>query len=118
MAKTGSNQGSSNEGLLIQIHDGNMVAEPVAVADAPESGAARDERRIVVSPPQHMDAIEEGSSDAGRSPLIAPHGENGVKREGVEAEVAGEITEDARGEGEGDATGAKPQQPDGKDLLG
>ena len=112
MSKTDSSQG--NEGLLIQIHDGNMVAEPVAIADVPESGVAKDERRIVVSPPSHMDAIEEATSDAGRSPLIAPHGENGVKREGVEAEVAGEITEGGQGEGDG----SKLHVPDGKDLLG
>jgi len=111
MAKTASGSNQGYEGLLIQLHDGNIVAEPVAVADPPE-GANGDERRVVVNPSERMEPIEEATSDRGHSPVIAPHGENGVKREGVEAEVAGEITEDGQGDG------TRLQLPDGKDLLG
>lgn len=72
------------------------MAEPV---DVTEDHGPSDARRVVVNAEEHMDSIEETSSDAGEdAPLIADHGENGVKSETVEAEVGGAIERDDQGQ--------------------
>ena len=86
---------SGGDSLLIQIHDGTMVAEPVSVPDGIED--LTDGRRLVVhGGPKNLDNIPEASSqgaDDNAIPEFVPHGEGGVQREGVETEVAGEVTE-------------------------
>lgn len=91
----GRNHADGGEALLIQIHDGNLVGEPVNVSDEAKDPEAP---KLVVADKSDndggkMDTIAEASSVGGKSPLIAPHGENGVKNAGVEAEVGGEITQ-------------------------
>lgn len=110
-SESGQANGSSGEALLIQINDDKVQAEPV---DISEEARTKDGPKVVVNadPQDRLGVIDEASSALGKSPLIAPHGENGVKNAGVEAEVGGEIEQ---GE-EGDML--KLAGDKGKDLLG
>ena len=74
-----------------------MTSEPVDVV--PGAERPRDGRRVVINPEAlgSLNPIEEVKS-ASQSPVIAPHGENGVETEGIETEVAGSVEAEAEGE--------------------
>lgn len=87
------------EGLLIQFNDGEMTSEAVDVV--PGSTPPKDSRRVVINPEalNGLDSITEADAkSSSASPTIAAHGEDGVKRETIETEVAGSIEPENAGE--------------------
>ncbi|KAK8854807.1 hypothetical protein IAR55_003546 [Kwoniella newhampshirensis] len=93
---SGSNPASGGppEGILVQIDNGNLIAEPVGFADDSESGVAADpSRRLVI-----------GAASDGGSGGMSPIAETSPVEEVMVAKVVnGEGAVEEDGDGDGDA---------------
>jgi hypothetical protein len=92
---------NNNDGLLIHIDNGNIVAESVGIPDIPTEG-----RRVVVPAPGHQGEIHEGSPPSSDKPKGKANGSSPLARTASQQATGGgeediqEETEAEEGESE------------------
>lgn len=79
---------NNNDGLLIHIDNGNIVAESVGIPDIPTDG-----RRVVVPAPGHQGEVHEGSPPSPNKPKGKANGPSPLART-VSQQAADEREED------------------------
>ena len=85
---------NNNDGLLIHIDNGNIVAESVGIPDIPTDG-----RRVVVPAPGHQGEVHEGSPPSPNKPKGKANGPSPLART-VSQQAADEREEDNQAEAE------------------
>jgi len=85
---------NNNDGLLIHIDNGNIVAESVGIPDIPTDG-----RRVVVPAPGHQGEVHEGSPPSPNKPKGKANGPSPLART-VSQQAAEEREEDNQAEAE------------------